>query len=216
MPRKNDPAGTVAKIIDVAGELFAEKGYERTTMQDIVDGLGMSKGAIFHHFKSKEDVMDAVIRRMADGIVERARAIADDPTLGVADKLRTALMSMNVSGGVGGEVIAELHKPANARMHQTILVKTTRAVVPVFAEIVEQGIREGIYDTPYPLETLEFLFAASQAIFDSGAFDWSEQEFAARARCFTRIMELSLGATEGSFDFLFDNLSATRQSDPAE
>jgi AcrR family transcriptional regulator len=216
MPRKNDPAGTVAKIIDVAGKLFAAKGYEHTTMQDIVDGLGMSKGAIFHHFRSKEDVMDAVIRRMADGIVERARAIADDPALGVDGKLRTALMAMNVSGGVGGEVIAELHKPANAQMHQTILVKTTQAVVPILAEIVEQGIREGIYNTPYPLETLEFLFAASQAIFDSGVFDWSEDEFAARARCFTRIMELSFGAAGGSFDFLLDNLTTAQQAEQAE
>ncbi|MDR2486952.1 MAG: TetR/AcrR family transcriptional regulator, partial [Clostridiales Family XIII bacterium] len=116
MPRKNDSEQTICKILDIAAKLFMEKGYEQTTMQNIVDELGMSKGAIFHHFKSKEDVMDGVIRRMVDGIVERASAIADDPVRPVHEKMRDAILAMNVSEGIGGEVISELHKPSNAQM----------------------------------------------------------------------------------------------------
>ena len=53
MARNKHPEETVEKILDVSIRLFAEKGYERTTIQDITDALGMSKGAIYHHFKSK-------------------------------------------------------------------------------------------------------------------------------------------------------------------
>jgi AcrR family transcriptional regulator len=176
-------------------------------MQNIVDGLGMSKGAIFHHFKSKEDVMDGVIRRMVDGIVEQASAIAEDSTLTVNEKMRDAILAMNVSDGIGGTVIDELHKPSNAQMHQTTMSKTIQAVVPILAKIVEQGIREGVYKTLYPRETLEFLFAANQVIFDSGVFCWSKEEMASRVHCFVRLMELSLGAAEGSFDFLLEKLN---------
>ncbi|MDR2523258.1 MAG: TetR/AcrR family transcriptional regulator [Synergistaceae bacterium] len=207
MSRKNDSEQTVSKILDTAAELFMEKGYEQTTMQNIVDGLGMSKGAIFHHFRSKEDVMDGVIRRVADGIVEHANAIADDPALSVNEKMRDAILSMNVSEGIGGTVIDELHKPSNAQMHQTIMIQTIQTVVPILTKIVEQGINEGIYKTPYPRETLEFLFAANQVIFDSGIFHWNREELASRARCFARIMEISLGAAEGSVAFLFDNMN---------
>ena len=55
MARNKHPEETVAKILDVSMRLFTEQGYEHTTIQDIVDALGMSKGAIYHHFKSKEE-----------------------------------------------------------------------------------------------------------------------------------------------------------------
>lgn len=57
MARNKHPEQTVQKILDVSLKLFGEKGYEKTTIQDIVDALGMSKGAIYHHFKSKDDII---------------------------------------------------------------------------------------------------------------------------------------------------------------
>jgi hypothetical protein len=105
-------------------------------------------------------------------------------------------------------VIDELHKPANAQMHQKSITQTIQAVAPVLAGIVKQGIREGVYKTPYPLETIEFLLAASQFIFDEGVFHWEEKDLKTRASAFARIMELSLGAAKGSFRFLVDTLAA--------
>ena len=58
MARNKHPEETVRKILDVSQRLFQEKGYEGTTVQDIVDALGLSKGAIYHHFRSKEDILD--------------------------------------------------------------------------------------------------------------------------------------------------------------
>ena len=61
MARNKYPEETVARILDVSLKLFLEKGYENTTIQDIIDALGnLSKGAIYHHFKSKEDILEAV------------------------------------------------------------------------------------------------------------------------------------------------------------
>jgi hypothetical protein len=77
--------------------------------------------------------------------------------------MQRVILSMNISEGIGGKVITELHKPGNAQMHHTSIMNTIRAVAPILARIVEEGIREGIYKTPYPLETTEFLFAASQS-----------------------------------------------------
>ena len=57
MARNKHPEETVAKILDVSMRLFTEQGYEHTTIQDIVDALGMSKGAIYHHFKGKEEIL---------------------------------------------------------------------------------------------------------------------------------------------------------------
>lgn len=60
MARNKHPEETVKRILEVSFRLFRVKGYEHTTIQDIVDALGMSKGAIYHHFKSKEDIYDHI------------------------------------------------------------------------------------------------------------------------------------------------------------
>ena len=65
MARNKYPEVTEERILDVAQRLFLEKGYENTTIQDIVNELGgLTKGAVYHHFKSKEEIMDAVSDRM--------------------------------------------------------------------------------------------------------------------------------------------------------
>lgn len=53
MPRNKYPEQTVEKILDAAAALFAEKGYQSTTLQDIIDATGLSKGAVYHHFRSR-------------------------------------------------------------------------------------------------------------------------------------------------------------------
>ncbi len=65
MARNKYPEETVNKIIEVSMQLFLEKGYEHTSIQDIVNNLGgLSKGAIYHHFKSKEDILDGVMDKL--------------------------------------------------------------------------------------------------------------------------------------------------------
>ena len=65
MARNKYPEVTEERILDTAQHLFLEKGYENTTIQDIVNELGgLTKGAVYHHFKSKEEIMDAVSDRM--------------------------------------------------------------------------------------------------------------------------------------------------------
>lgn len=62
MARNKYPELTVEKILEVSQRLFLEKGYEQTTIQDIVDNLGgLTKGAVYHHFKSKEEIINAYI-----------------------------------------------------------------------------------------------------------------------------------------------------------
>ena len=81
MGRNKYPEETVAKILDAALELFCVQGYEGTSIQDIVDRLdGMTKGAVYHHFKSKEEIFNAAFDRAMAPIVEQRRS-----TLGIGN-----------------------------------------------------------------------------------------------------------------------------------
>lgn len=73
MTRKNNPKQAIENIITISAKLFAEKGYDKTSMQDIADAVGMSKGGIFHHFSSKEDIFNAVMERQFEQITETVK-----------------------------------------------------------------------------------------------------------------------------------------------
>ena len=80
--RNKYPEETVRRILDVAEELFMTKGYEHTTMADIVNGLGgLTKGAVYHHFKSKEDIYEAVFERANAPMVEACDKVMRDRSL---------------------------------------------------------------------------------------------------------------------------------------
>ena len=88
MARNKYPEITVEKILDVAQRLFLEKGYDNTTIQDIVNELGgLTKGAIYHHFKSKEDILDAMIERMSRQLIKKATDIFNQKGIPVLQRL---------------------------------------------------------------------------------------------------------------------------------
>ena len=81
MPRNKYPEQTVEKILDAAALLFIQKGYQNTTLQDIIDATKLSKGAVYHHFRSKEEIAQRVGDRLGDQMWEPLRRIRDDPAL---------------------------------------------------------------------------------------------------------------------------------------
>ena len=88
MPRNKYPEQTVEKILDAAALLFIQKGYQNTTLQDIIDATKLSKGAVYHHFRSKEEIAQRVGDRLGDQMWEPLRHIRDDPALTGLQKLQ--------------------------------------------------------------------------------------------------------------------------------
>ena len=98
MARNKHPEETVNLILDVALALFFEKGYDNTSIQDIIDGLGgLTKGAVYHHFKSKEDILSAALDRDNQALFDELRRIRDDGRMTGAEKLQ-ALFAASITG----------------------------------------------------------------------------------------------------------------------
>jgi len=88
MARTINPKKTIDTILSVSGKLFLEKGYEKTTTQEIVNETGLSKGTIFHHFKSKEDILAAVLDKHNDWIAQDMRNwLSEMETLSAKEKI---------------------------------------------------------------------------------------------------------------------------------
>ncbi|MEC2946278.1 TetR/AcrR family transcriptional regulator [Bacillus cereus] len=195
------------EILETAERLFLTKGYTKTTVNDILKEIGIARGTFYHYFKSKEEVMDEIIMRIIKEDVTKAKRIVSNPDIPVLDKLFKILMEQSPkSGDVKEKMIEQFHQPNNAEMHQKSLVQSIIHLSPVLTEVLEQGIEEGIFSTPYPQETIELLLSSAQVIFDDGLFQWKPEEMMRRAKAYIKMVEVSVGAKEGSFDYMIEVL----------
>ena len=187
------------EIIDAAEKIFAAKGFEKATINDILTSISIAKGTFYYYFKSKEEVLDAIISRRNEAGLERAKIIAENPKLSPVQKIIAAAMAQQPQSKAEEEFIPVLHEPANALFHQKTLTDCIIRLSPVFADIVKEGIEQGVFSTSYPSESVEILLIAGLIIFDYDYFHWNKKQQAARIPAFLCGMERILGAKEGGF-----------------
>ena len=197
MRRAKEPEVRKSEILDAAQRLFVEKGYSKTTVTDILNVHGLSKGVFYYYFKSKEEVMDAIIDRMVGAMEENAKTIAANSEMSNRQKIFAIIMAQGLSEENTHDKDAmteQFHEAPNAEMHQKSLVQTIKRLAPVIANIVNC---DDAFSTEYPLETIEFLLAGGQFIFDRGLFQWNEEETAMRILAFIEMLERGLAAPKG-------------------
>jgi AcrR family transcriptional regulator len=190
------------EIIKTAEKLFRENGYSNTPVDAIIKEMGVAKGTYYYYFKSKEDVLEAIVEYQLNQLVQMVEQIANDPSMDALTKMRLLLSDSHIGDEDTGEIVEQLHLPANRELHEVTNIQTVLKLSPIFANIVEQGNREGVFNTRYPLETWQFLLTGGQFLLDGGLFDFSEQEMTDRRLAMQEIIEKALGATPGTFNFM--------------
>lgn len=179
------------EILDIAEHLFNEKGYAKTTIDDILKESGIAKGTLYYHFKSKEDILSAMIERQIERRKQSIRQIAEDKTISAAEKLFQVIILLSKSGTLADG----LHEKENSELHQKSFTRSLMRFAPIVTDIIEQGIKSGEFSTPYPRESVELLFCASQ-LHDPGVFVWTKEERRRKVEAFFWILELTLGISD--------------------
>ena len=157
MARNKYPEVTVEKILDAAQRLFLTKGYEATTIQDIVDELGgLTKGAVYHHFKSKEEIISAVSDRMFynNNPFEAVKARSD---LNGLEKLREATRLNQVDTDRNSLTLASIPAIKNPRILVEMIESNLKVLTPYLRELIDEGNRDGSIHTEYSTELAELL-----------------------------------------------------------
>ncbi len=190
------------EILDAANELFVKKGFDGTSTNDILEKVGIARGTLYYHFKSKEDIMDALIERYNVRILAAAQKIASDRSIPVNERILNVVMALNISSSDGKEIIEHIHKPQNALMHQKTQKAIINGVTPILAGIIRDGIEQGIFTTPYPYECMEMIVAYTSMIFDDDMVEMTYEELNNRIRAFAYNLERMLGAESGSLMYL--------------
>lgn len=190
------------EIVQTAERLFSEVGFAKCSVDMIIRDIGVAKGTFYYYFKSKEDILEAIVDRALGQILEMAEQVADEPSLPALAKMQLLLSDSHVGDEDTQDLVDMLHMPENRELHEITNIQTVLRLSPILAKIVEQGIREGVFATDRPNETVQFLLTGTQFLLDGGLFQFSEQEINDRRVVAQRIIETSLGAETGSFDFM--------------
>ena len=188
------------EILDAAEELFAVKGYEKTSTGDILERVGIARGTLYYHFQSKEEILDALIERINRSLIAKARRLAEDRSVPVVERIVRTIASLNLEAdgsSIGHEVMEQVHKPQNALMHQKMQQSLLDGVVPVISSLVEEGNAQGVFHAGYPRETTEMLVLYASIAFDS-RYELAPEQLMRKAQAFIHNTEILLGAESGS------------------
>lgn len=191
MARNKHPEETVNLILDTAFRLFMEKGYEYTSIQDIIDNLGgLSKGAIYHHFKSKEDILVAVTDRMTADSNKILADIRDNPDINGKEKLKT-IFKTSVSRSVNNDIFSVAPDfKNNSKLLFSLLHETVHEAAPDYiSPIIKQGISDGSIKTEYPEQLAELIILVANIWMNPMVFDNTKEEIYCKFMVFRQMMQ---------------------------
>ena len=178
MARNKHPEETVRSILDVSFRLVMEKGYEHSSIQDILDQLGgLSKGAIYHHFKSKEDILVAVADKMMSESNRRLAEIMNRIDLNGKEKLKT-IFKASLNRRVQEEMFTVApDMRSNPKLLFSFLQETVEEAAPHYVlPIIRQGIEDGSIETDYPEELAELIMLVANVWTNPMIFHCSAEE----------------------------------------
>ena len=190
LARNKHPEETVNRILEAAFRLFMEKGYEHTSIQDIIDNLGgLSKGAIYHHFKSKEDILVAVTDRMTEESNQMLAEIRDRTDLSGKEKLRT-IFKESISRPVQNDIFTVAPDLGNnPRLLYSIFRETVDEAAPHYIlPIIKQGIADGSIQTDYPAELAALIILVANIWTNPMIFDSTPEESFRKFMIFRQMM----------------------------
>ena len=139
-------------IIRESVRLFADRGYDRTTVQAIIDAVGVSKGAFYHHFSSKEDIVEAITHGYISEGLESLEKAASDKGLSAVEKLNRLIEVSQLFRSQRQDTREAIERSfsdnSNLKLEKAIIETLRKHTVPLFAEILEEGITSG----EFPIE----------------------------------------------------------------
>lgn len=189
------------EILDICEKQFYLKGYAGTTIAEIIKEAGIAKGTFYYYFKSKEDIMDAVIRRYVKSECDKINSAMHDD-LDAVNKLKVLfeVTQSNEDNNHKLRMINIIHR-LDAELYVRSMAESINGIMPILIKIIEQGIQEGVFKIEHPLTTAQLILAGFQFLLNDGFYPTSADESIKRFKEFIEICEDLLGSARGSLSF---------------
>lgn len=192
------------EIILGAKKLFEEHGYENTSVESIIKEVGIAKGTFYYYFKTKKDILAALVKHIGADIELHFTSIVKLKNVTAIEKLRLMIRGDEKKAKSSPSVMEIIHKPENRELQEQLNIYTIECIAPLIAQVVEQGNKEGVFKAATPTDSVQLLLAGSQFILDSGLFNWTADKRVTLLKALQASFEQTMGAKPGSLKFISD------------
>ena len=189
------------ELLKIAYDMFLTRGYENTSVDEIIERAQIAKGTYYYHFQSKEQMLEEVIDMMIDSETEMAEQIIRT-NIPVPQKIVGILTSMKPTEAEQ-PIKNTLFQEENVLMHHKVRKKLIDTLNPLLSKVIEEGVNEGIFKCDNIPERVKMLLIISDGTFNEGTF--SERDISV----FIDMTEKLLGAENGTMSFIYNLIDKT-------
>ena len=185
-----DPQERRELIVKTSQDLFIRNGFLATKISDIVKSMSVSQGVFYYYFKSKDEVIDAIVESYISQLVESTVGVMSSKNLSPVQRLeRMAELQLGINRVENNNI----HSIKGVDIHEKILKRLTVDYIP----LMQKAFRED----QETLFLLEIFFLSGNILFDPGFFQWDREERNRRILFLIDFMERSLNVSKGDFSF---------------
>lgn len=188
-------------LLTIAYEMFLTRGYENTSVDEIIEKAQIAKGTYYYYFQSKEQMLEEVIDMMIENETKMAEQIirTDIP---VPQKIVGILTSMKPSEEEQ-PIKNTLFQDENVLMHHKVRKKLIDTLTPLLSEVIKEGVNDRIFECDNIPERVKMLLIISDGTFNEGTF--TERDISV----FIDMTEKLLGAENGAMSFIYNLIDKT-------
>ncbi len=186
------------EILVAARQLFVTKGYDQTSVNDILKVVDIAKGTFYYYFASKEEVLTTIIVDIVNEGARKAATILQDKRVPLVERMVMAIMAQTPDFEGVDVIKEEMHKIENAKLERVYLKTMLAKITEVMQVALDEGVEDKIITTPYPRESLESILLMGHIMFDCDVFDWKTEEYPKKIEAFLFNIEKLLGLKEGT------------------
>lgn len=182
------------ELLNIAYDMFLTKGYDNTSVDDIINKASIAKGTYYYYFASKEETLEEVINMMVNEEVDRATEILNMP-ISIPEKLVGVITSLRPKIDEE-EIKIALNKKENIVMHEKINNRIIEEAIPLLEQVVNEGIESKMFNCNHIKERIRMILIMSNELFDGDAININEIDV------FIDTTEKMLGAKPGTLEFI--------------
>ena len=193
-----DPVIRKQELVLAACELFKKNGFEQVSVSDIVQKVGVAQGTFYYYFKTKYDMLNAVMDLYMQETMVFIERVADDKNMSPVEKLQAIIGYSLKQDPCENNFIEYLHTDENLVAHQKYMMKAFELTIPLVTDIVEAGVKDGLFNVRHPRETVELMVYMYGHLNDSLAITLDKDEYDRKIRATEDIFVRVLGIKDGS------------------
>lgn len=194
-----DPQIRITAILDTAEQLFSDKGYRGTTISDIAKSMDAAQGMLYYYFKSKEEILEALINRQATSVLSEAQNIAYSEAIAPPRKIElvvnTVLQGVQYKGGLFLDL---LHDEQQLHIKYRISRQCNLALTPWLLNIIDEGIEKDYFHVSHSQTALDFILLMLDFLIVSLPEKMPAELLSLRLKMTETLIEKTLGAQAGT------------------